>query len=60
VLTEKLFLGMNFLSLMGFAIIATRLFFTRRSDFRELERRVCTRIAVALKVVGTVLVAFGI
>lgn len=60
VLTEKLFLGMNLLSLMGFVVIAISLVFTRRSHLPARERRIRTQVAVALMVGGTLLVAFGI
>ena len=59
VLTEKLFLGMNFLSLAGFAVIATSLVLVSRTNLRARQQKVRS-IAIALMVTGTVLVAFGI
>ena len=39
VLTEKLFLGMNFLSMAGFAVIATSLVLVSRGIFAHVSRR---------------------
>ena len=58
-LTEKLFLGMNFLSMAGFAVIATSLVLVSRRNLRAHQQKVRS-IAIALMVTGTVLVAFGI
>jgi uncharacterized membrane protein len=60
VLTEKLILGMNALSLVGFALIAISLALARRSNLRARQRRIRVRIAVVLMIGGTALVCFGI
>ena len=59
-LTEKLVLGMNTLSFAGFVTIAGSLALTRRGSLRLGQQRMRARIAVALMIGGTVLVAFGI
>ena len=59
VLTENLFLGMNFLSMAGFAVIATSLILVSGRNLRARQQKVRS-IAIALMVTGTVLVAFGI
>ena len=59
VLTEKLSLGMNSLSLAGFVVIATSLALVSRRNLRARQQKVRS-IAIALMVTGTVLVAFGI
>jgi hypothetical protein len=60
VLTEKFILGMNVLSLAGFALIAISLALARRGNLRARLRRIRVRIAVVLMIGGTALVCFGL
>jgi hypothetical protein len=59
-LTEKLILGMNALSLAGFALIAISLALERRGNRGARERVFRSQIILALMIGGTALVCFGI